>query len=286
MKKNKKLFKTSDGTKLDILYRSSVANPIAIFLIYPCVAGTSRAYLVPHEELLSQGFSVLEYHPRIHGKSGGQMAMEVGIKDLYEYLIRNNLHNIPIIALGHSAGCNALLQLNTSFLNVIYYYFVQPVFCFRESMDYMYKVNSYHEFITVLSRWAIDKDKLNDILSDPSWFNPRQWHEKNIKNSLDSISEGLKIGTFLENFYIPGFSTSNHMNLIKDKSELIISEKDSWYPVQTTKDISKKYSIPLTVVSEASDHYFSGAWEIVWDRIMYQLPKCLDNLNQYNSSPI
>ena len=267
---SEKYFKSFDGTNLDIIIHAP-EKPKACLILYPCIGGNTRTYMVPTEFFLSRGITVIQYNPRTHGESEGQMSMEVALKDLYYYLAINNYYNYPIIAVGHSAGCNAILQLDPLILNIRRYFLVEPVLYFRESMYFMYKKNTYSEFINAVSKWVTDKEKLHNILSNDLWLDIKYWHSNSIRQEIDLMCSSFKLGKFLENFYIPGFNTFSQFSSYKDKIHVFLARRDNWYPLDTLQYLVKKHKISYTIIEKAIDHFFFMAWKEVWDKVITEL---------------
>ena len=134
-------------------------------------------------------------------------------------------------------------------------------------MFYMYAAGTWTEFITALSRWTTDRDAFRQILSDDKWLNHTFWHRRNLRAELNSISVKFELGTFLENFYIPSFHTSPYLSVVRSKTRIYLSEKDNWYPTETTIALAQQNEISLTAVDKAKDHYFYGAWDAVWELV-------------------
>lgn len=227
--------------------------------------------MVPVDQLVGMGFAVVQYHPRSHGRSEGQMSMYSAIRDLYYYL-----SELPTISIGHSGGCNALLQLSTKALNIVHYYLVQPVFDFRESMLYMYANGIFEEFISAIERWTYDKSSLVSILEDGKWLNMQYWHTNKLRHKIDEISNNLYLGSFLEDFYIPGYNTYPFINYSNDKSTIYLSKNDKWFPTKSTERISRDLDIPMFVMENSENHFMTGCWDSIWENITKSLPPDLN----------
>lgn len=270
--KTKKMFSSWDGTKLDIILEMPAnITPQACIIIYPCIGGTTRSYMVPADKLAEMGFAVVQYHPRSHGRSEGQMSMYSAIRDLYYYLSVMNFSELPIIAVGHSAGCNALLQLSTKALKIVKYLLVQPVFDFRESIIYMYKNGDFEEFISAIERWTFDKSSLISMLEDGKWINMKYWHENKLCHKIDKISKNLYLGSFLEDFYIPGYNTYPYISYFSDKSTIYLSKYDKWFPTNSTEKISNDLNIPMFIMESSGNHFMTGCWDSIWENITKSL---------------
>jgi len=264
-------FSAADGTPLDIIVHSA-DDPHSVLLVYPCIGGTTRAYMVPHQELVSLGFLVIEYHPRAHGRSKGQMAMETALHDLYRYVSISGIDHMPFVIVAHSAGVNAVLHLNSAFIKISSLYAIQPVFDFQESMRYMYSEGNEEEFIKAISKWVHDEQELRALLPDGKWLNPGNWFTGSYRQHVNEIStSALNLGDFLENFYIPGFNSYGSLAANAWHTQILLSNKDAWYPVSTTQSLCKRHSIPITVVEQAKDHHLVGGWPYLWDAILASL---------------
>jgi pimeloyl-ACP methyl ester carboxylesterase len=267
-RKKKSTFVATDGTVLDILISRPESSPQGVILVYPCIGGTTRMYMVPHKELTTRGYIVVEYHPRAHGRSEGQMSMARSLKDLYCLLFSLDLDQYPITAVAHSAGCNALLQLNFSALRFARLFFVQPVFSFAESMRYMYVNGTDSEFLDAISRWTNDRKRLAGYLKSKEWLKPSFWYREKLRERINAISVDLNLGDFLEDFYIPGFDTTEYIYLIQEKLIFFLSDADTWFPVSGTKKVAEKFKIPVIIEEKAKDHFLQGCWSDIWDDIL------------------
>lgn len=268
VRKKKKMFAAADGTALDVIISSPVNTPGGVILIYPCIGGTTRMYMVPHGELTARGYTVVEFHPRAHGRSEGQMSMACSLKDLYCLLFSTGLSEYPITAVAHSAGCNALLQVNLTALHFEKMFFVQPVFNFAESMEYMYEIGTDGEFLDAVSRWTSDREKLANYLCSKKWFEPAVWYRDGLRQKINAISVNLRLGDFLEDFYIPGFATIDHLHSIRDRLVLYLSTVDQWYPVSTTRQAADRFKVPIVFMEKAKDHFLQGCWNDIWNDIL------------------
>ncbi|MEM7246832.1 MAG: alpha/beta fold hydrolase [Acidobacteriota bacterium] len=258
---------TFDGKLLDITVTVSTRQT-AWVLVYPNIFGTTRLYSVPHEELAERGYTVVEYHPRAHGRSTGTMEMHHAIKDLYRFLAGQDFFRLPVFVVAHSAGCNAVLQLNRTLLKVQRYVFVQPVFDFKESMLYMYSAGTYGDFIAALSRFTPDPSRLERTLRSPSWLDPREWQDRGLREEINSFSvNGFELGTFLEDFYIPSHHTKPLFASIADRTTVLVTENDRWYPPSSIRTVASETGAVLEEVSSARDHFFTGGWPTVWERV-------------------
>ncbi|WP_457576682.1 hypothetical protein [Desulfomarina sp.] len=271
VRKKKKMFAAADGTALDVLISSPGTVSRGVILIYPCIGGTTRMYMIPHEELTARGYTVVEFHPRAHGRSEGQMSMARSLKDLYYLLFSTGLSEYPITAVAHSAGCNALLQINLSALHFERVFFVQPVFSFAESMEYMYKTGTDREFLDAVSRWTSDREKLERYLCSERWLEPAVWHRERLRQKINAISVNFRLGDFLEDFYIPGFETINHIYSIRDRLIFYLSTTDRWYPVSTTRRAAETFTIPVVFMEQSEDHFLQGCWDDIWNDILKRI---------------
>lgn len=265
--RSKTVFITREGADLDVIL-TKPDKSIGCLLVYPCIGGDTQNYQVPIDTIVEKGFAVIEYHPPNHGRSTGQMAMETALHNLYHYMSSKRLSRLPIVALGHSAGCNALLQVNRSFLNITKYFFVQPVFDFRESMFYMYQKGTFNEFIFAISKWVNDVGVLQNLLSTIKWLNAEYWFLNDVCEQINKISNNFKLGSFLENFYIPGFNTYDLFRSLGGNATVILSTHDNWYPPDTTLRLCRETDTPYHIVDESPDHYFTNTWPHVWDIIL------------------
>jgi len=264
------MFKTKDNTKLDIIVNTSNFEKKCI-LVWPWIGGNTRLFMMPVKKFNDMGYSVIQYNPRTHGSSGGQMSMGVAIKDLYYFLQQYKLLSIPLIGVGHSAGASALLQLNYEILNIEKLFLIEPGLDFRESINYMYKIGSQNEFINNISRFSNNPEELSGLLSDSQWFKLDYWYQNDLKIKINTICPHFKVGDFLEDFYIPGYNTKADYIFHKDIIHTYISTQDTWYPIERLHDISRQNNISHSTIKKAKDHYFYFAWDHIWDSILKKL---------------
>ncbi|MBU1386961.1 MAG: hypothetical protein KKD32_03820 [Proteobacteria bacterium] len=264
------MFKVKDNTKLDIIVDRSDFEKKCI-IVWPWIGGNTRVFMMPVKKFTDMGYSVVQYNPRTHGKSGGQISMKAAIEDLYYFLHKYKLLSVPLIGVGHSFGTSALLQLNYEILNIEKLFLIEPSLDFRASIRYMYKIGSQNEFITSISKFSNDPDLLSELLHDEQWFDLDYWYQNDLKSSLNTLSNHVKIGDFLEDFYIPGHNTISNYIFHKDIIHTYISTHDTWYPIEQLYAISRQNNISHSTIQKAKDHYFYFAWGQVWDSILNQL---------------
>lgn len=274
-----KIFKTDTGVEIDLI----VTTPDeikAVILFYPCIGGTSRSYSLPRMDLARMGFMVIEYHPPRHGRSTGQMSMPNALSNLYETIVKLNCTTHPMIVIGHSAGCNALLQMHPIVFNIKKYILIQPVLDFRESMLYMYKKNTDNEFIEAITKWVNNTNELKKLLLNNEWLDLKKWHTGDYRKKLNSISKPdcLMLGDFLQDFYIPGYFTKRNLASINKPLDIYITRKDNWYPVESIVEQVFVSGAKLSVIEQSNNHYFTGCWKLIWSRILDTLEKNLTTI--------
>lgn len=197
--------------------------------------------------------------------------MPLALQHLYRFLALTGYARLPLVVLGHSAGCNALLHLNRAALDIKWYFLAQPVFSFRESMLYMYRCNTAHEFISAISRWCSDPEQLRHLLPDERWLDLQYWHQSSLRHRIDAISHDMQLGTFLEDFYIPGYDTTSTLRAIATTASVYLSPNDSWYSPDVILEASQAAGIIPVHLPASRNHFLAGAWPDVWQHVNDQL---------------
>ncbi len=269
----KHIFFTSDETDIEVI-ADYIENPIATLVIWPCMGGSVLMYRCPVEQFNKAGISVIRFNPRGHGNSSGQFVPEAAIADLNEFIGVNKRDDSPIYIVGHSAGANAVLQYGTAFGDVDRFILISPVLDSIESLRYMYQQKTIMEFNVLISALTSDKDLIHHVLADSMWMAPEIWESKNYRERLDAVSFEFKVGIFLERLFIQGYNTFPDLVLHGDKSTILLPKKDNWYPKETVMRLSAENSIPVVTMSEANDHFFTGAWKTVWDWVREDMDLC------------
>ena len=264
------MFEAEDNTKLDIIVDKSKIGE-KLILVWPCVGGNTRLCMIPVKDLNAMGYSVIQYNPRAHGNSGGQMSLRVGIKDLYYFLHKHNLLSAPIIGVGHSAGASALLQLNYELLNIKKLFLIEPSLDFRKSIKFKYEIGSQDEFIQGTLNFTKNPDELSKILCNDQWLNLDCWHQNDLRNKINNLCNNFKLGDLLEESYIPGYNTVPQYIYHKNIIHTYLPTQDTWYPMKHIQDISQQNKISHSTIEKAKDHYFYFAWGHLWDSILEKL---------------
>ncbi len=225
-------------------------------------------YGIPYIELNELGVSVLEFHPPAHGRSSGQMTMARALR-CFEWLLAHFHVRGPVFVLGHSAGANAVMQYANRFgdLKPRAAFFVQPVFEFRHSAQYMYRNGFQTELIAAISKWVTDVRLLTDLLSTEQWLDREHWDSNELRHRIDKISQGILLGEFLEDFYLHTHDVSGSLASFGGAS-LFVSMRDHWYDPKLIVDIADYSHVPYTLCGDAEDHYFRSAWPSVWSKVI------------------
>jgi len=194
--------------------------------------------------------------------------MENALSGLENYLSKTEV-TAPLFIIGHSAGANACIQYfsKTPTISLATMYLVQPVFSFAESARYMYHQNNYKELFEAIKQWVTDPQRLEEIIRKPDWLNRDFWEAKNLKTEIDSYSQGILLGDFLEDFYISDNDTHERIQELPI-GRIFLSSNDSWYEPEIIRQVATKHQIALDTVDEAKDHFFRDGWTHAWKIIL------------------
>ena len=259
-------FNTPDNTTIELIVEKA-EQPDGIVLVWPCTMGDVRMYRMPTKAFAQKGYTCVLYNPRGHGGSGGQFTIPDGVNDL-EFIMNDfNNDRLPLISVGHSGGCGGLLNFGRHHLTR-HYFLVAPVLDSRKSLAHMYNNKSIHEFNMMLAAYASDQALVLSTLETDSWLELENWRGNNLRERLDAVSGDLKIGRFLEKLFIEGISGYEHLEAQSEISELILPSVDNWYPLESTREFAGMRHIPINDTLDAHDHYFTRAWENVWQYVL------------------
>lgn len=261
-------FYTEDNVYLDVLIDQPEMETKGLILVYPCIGGNTRLYSVPTKELNAKGYAVLQYNPRSHAKSGGSMLMGLALDDLNFLLEEFHFTKLPIYVVAHSAGANAVLRFEKDIYNIVKMLLIQPVPSFRDSMLYMYEKGTNEEFIRAISKWVGDKSQLSNMLCDTQWLDPQYWQNNYYSERINNLSTGLSLGSFLEDFYITGTDVYDKFSEYRDEITVLLSNQDNWFPYDKLNRLCIENQLDFYEIAKAKDHYFFGAWNFVWIRVL------------------
>jgi len=261
------MFTTSDGTFLDIK-ADMVPHHRAVLVVWPCMTGSTAMYRLPVKEFNSLGFSVVQYNPRGHGKSDGQFDVEQCISDLNQYLDSLKLHETPICMLGHSAGASCVLRHGTTHKPAQKYILVSPVLDSIGSYRYLYDHSRQSEANFLISSFSSEKEYMMGILQDSTWMNCDEWNRNSYREKFDKTSGKILIGTLMQKLFIEGYNTYRDLELLAEKTSIIMPVEDHWFPMDLTRSLAEKSRIRVETIEEAKDHYFTGAWKFAWRRVL------------------
>ena len=245
-------------------------NPKCYLVVWPCSMCSCRIYRLPVERFASSGIGVLQFNPRGHGNSGGSFSYEKSFADLEEICRDLFMPDVPVVCLGHSGGTGALLKAGEA-ISAERYWLVSPVLDSRESIIYMYENSSINEFIDIIANFAVEKEAVKKIIEKPDWLDPGLWADRKLKTCLDNLSGIIGIGSLLEAFFIPGYNSFDEFRKASDKLEIIYPLKDSWYPEKTVMHLADLHDVPVVRDLGGKDHYFTGAWQNIWNYIEKRL---------------
>lgn len=269
MNKKDSFISKKDGAMIEADI-SLPSNPICYLLIWPCSMCSCGMYKLPKERFASSGIATIQFNPRAHGKSAGSFNYEHSFEDL-KHLCDELLNpGIPIACLGHSGGAGALLKAEER-IGIDRLWLVSPVLDSRESIYFMYETGGSHEFTDLIASLAVNPDPVKKILETPDWIDSSIWNSKNLKKTLDDLSESMAIGSLLEAIFIPGYNAFDEFLKLSEKIEIIYPLKDSWYPESTVMRLAFSCNVPVIRDLGGKDHYFTGAWKNIWNYIEKRL---------------
>lgn len=261
------MFTASDSTIIDIK-ADLVPHHRGVLVLWPCMTGSTAMYRLPVKEFNSAGISTVQFNPRGHGESGGQFDVELCVSDLHQYLETMKLHDTPVCMLGHSAGASCVLRYGTTYRPADRYILVSPVLDSIGSYRYLYDTGRQAEANLLISGLSADRDFMLHILENDEWMEPEVWQKQNYRENFDRISVKILLGTLMQKLFIEGYNTFRDLELLTDKISIILPVEDHWYPMDLTNSLAHKSRIPVETITEAKDHYFTGAWKHVWSRVL------------------
>ena len=263
-------FYTGDNTPLEIEYHPA-ENPRMCLVVWPCMTGSFRMYRLPVKLFTGKGISILLYNPRAHGESGGQFTRNGSSDDLKDYLSEKALTGIPLSILGHSAGANGALKFPACGLNIEHYYLAAPVLDSCESLEYMYDSGTIQEFNIRIAQFSRDQHLVFSVLQNRRWLDAGYWRSENLKNRLNDVSDIFRIGSFLEELFIPTHNAFDELAICRNITTMLLSTDDRWYPRKRIDELCEKHHITRCIIPDAADHFFTGAWGSVWKMILEDL---------------
>lgn len=264
------MFKAPDGTLIDIK-ADLVPRHRAVLVVWPCMTGSTAMYRLPAAEFTCEGISVIQFNPRGHGGSGGQFDVEQCVSDLHGYLDMLNIQDTPVWMLGHSAGASCVLRYGTTFRPARRYILVSPVLDSIGSYRYLYDQGRQAEANVLISTFSSEKKYMLGILQESSWMNRDEWENNGYREKFDRTSGRILIGSLMQKLFIEGYNTFRDLELLAKETTIILPVEDHWFPMDLTYSLAEKSDIPVETISEAKDHYFTGAWKHVWRRVLEEM---------------
>ncbi|HPS59340.1 MAG TPA: alpha/beta fold hydrolase [Spirochaetota bacterium] len=261
------MFTAPDGTLIDIK-TDLVPHHRAVLVVWPCMIGSTAMYRLPVKDFNSSGISTVQFNPRGHGRSGGQFDVEQSISDLQAYLDSLKLQDTPVWMLGHSAGASCVLRHGTTYRPAHRYILVSPVLDSIGSYRYLYDQGRQSEANLLISALSTGRDLMLPILENDEWMKPEVWHQQEYREKFDRISVKIPVGTLMQKLFIEGYNTFRDLELLAEKTSIMLPLEDRWYPMDLTNSLAEKSGIRVETISEAKDHYFTGAWKHVWRMVL------------------
>jgi len=258
---------TGDGVRLEIL--GAVPEKAgACLIVWPCMGGAVQMYRVPVKDFTDHGCACILYNPRGHGRSEGELEIQAALNDLDEIIRVHIPAAIPLTIVGHSAGANACLQFGARYRPPKQFVLVAPVLDSRESLFSMYQRKTIAEFIDILCAYVQDDAPVRKVLADNEWLEADVWQSHNYRRLLDDVPARMRIGTFLERLFIPGHNAFTELKKFSGQTRILMAEDDTWYPAATINSLARTFGISVETLPEAQGHFFSGAWDHVWTKVL------------------
>ena len=261
-------FLTKNGVRLEVL-GAVPEHARACLVVWPCMGGAVQMYRVPVEKFAAFGCACILYNPRGHGRSEGQMEMQAALSDLDEIIQAYVSLATPLVMVGHSAGANACLKFGARYRPPKQFVLIAPVLDSRESLFSMYQRKTITEFIDILCAQTHDDTLVRRVLADEKWLEADVWKSHGYRHMLDDVPARLRVGTFLENLFLPGHNAFEELERFAGCTHILMAEEDTWYPAATIRGLARTYGIPIEILTEAQDHFFNGAWERVWADVQH-----------------
>lgn len=264
------MFTTSDGTILEI--KTDIApQQRSILVVWPCMTGTTAMYRLPVKEFNDSGISVIQYNPRGHGRSAGQFELERCTADLREYIESLGMVETPMCLLGHSAGAFCILKNGGMPLPVAEYILVSPVLDSIRSYRHLYDNGHHGESGSLISAFTTDSGFMLSLLEKDDWMDREIWRANSYRERINAISRGPLIGTLMERLFLDGYDAYMELELHSRRTSIIMPVNDNWFPMDLIFSLAEKYKMPIETLSEAGDHYFTGAWKYLWCSVLHKL---------------
>jgi len=261
------MFKTSDGTQIEIV-ENIVTGHRSLIVLWPCMTGNTAMYRLPVKEFNNAGISVIQFNPRGHSRSGGQFDLSQCLADLSEYINSLNIGDTPLWLIGHSAGASAVLKYGTLYGTAARYILVSPVLDSIESYRYLYENGNHSEPNAIIASLTSDSGFMVSLLENSRWMNREEWEMNSYREKIDAISGEVLIGSFMQKLFIEGFNAFDDLKLHRMSTSMFLPLNDSWFPMAVTTGLASQNGIKTETITEASDHYFTGAWKYVWRRVL------------------
>lgn len=264
------MFNASDSTFIDIK-TDLVPHHRGILVVWPCMTGITAMYRLPVKEFNSSGISTVQYNPRGHGRSGGQFDVGQCIADLHEYINSLKMHDTPLWMLGHSAGASCVLRYGTTYGQVRKFILISPVLDSIGSYRYLYDTGREAEANFLISSFSSEKEYMLSILQNSRWMDRDEWERNGYREKFDKTSDRILIGSLMHKLFIEGYNTFRDLELLSKDTSIMLPVEDHWFPMVLTNSLAEKSRIPVETVHEAKDHYFTGAWKLVWSRVLDEI---------------
>ncbi len=265
-----RVYTAPDGVSIEYFFYPAAGSRRCV-VFWPGMGVDARLYRFRPAEFNARGYSALAVNPRNHGKSGGQIARDEAVTDFLGIASETRIAGGRLEIIGHSAGCDAVLRLCDTGLDIGNLFLASPILTPRDSITWMYRRNSIHELLDIFSAKTGARDAVYEALSGPEWLERGYWDAHGMRAALDSLSETFLLGRFLELYFVDGFSALPGLARQAHRSRIILPSHDRWFPVEKTRAFAERNGIPATTLPEANDHFFTGAWPRVWDFAAGQL---------------
>lgn len=250
------------------------------FLFLPCITGNFRTYKIPKTQIWEKGLNVLLVNPRGHGNSSGTYHSEKSVEDILEILHVLKLDFSKLIGFGHSGGGATILKLSAKiFLETkvsIPVFLCSPILDSALSLKFLYESQNISEFFLSFLKSEEDFGSLPKFLRDPDWLNPTVWRDHDYRSicnggKLNFRTPNFLLGDWLENLFIPTRNCVLDLEQKNKNSVLFLPKEDIWFHTEFTLEQAEKRDWRIEIVEMATNHFFKGGWEFVWNEVLSEL---------------
>jgi hypothetical protein len=264
-------------------FKTGVFEPRLVLIIWPSSGGNARSFRIKESELVDQKILLLRYNPTSHGNARGTYDPKLSIEHLLQYLISRDLQSIPVVGIGHSGGGAAMLMIGER-LHFQKRFLLSPILDSRESLFYLYRAGHIQEFLQLLNsspspeineKLILERrSMIESILGNPNWLLADTFEDLFSKLSFPVANQRIhldNLADFLKNLFLPGFSLLNEVENVTSPIQIFLPTDDHWFPREVTWNWDGRAFVRVTEIERAKDHFFSSAWQEVWQKIRSEI---------------